>query len=105
MIDMLKPVKDKNPKVSTADIWALAGASAIEFLGGPKIPFAFGRTDATGSEKGCPAMAIPENGRLPDASQGAQHLRDVFGRQGFNDREIVALSVATPLAVATRCAA
>jgi hypothetical protein len=92
MIDMLKPVKDKNPQVSTADIWALAGACGIEFLGGPKIPFAFGRSDAHGAEKGCPAMVIPENGRLPDASQGAQHLRDVFYRQGFNDREIVALS-------------
>lgn len=92
MIDMLKPVKDKNPDVSIADIWALAGAAGIEFLGGPKIPFAFGRTDSTGKERGCPAMVTPENGRLPDASQGAQHLRDVFGRQGFSDREIVALS-------------
>jgi hypothetical protein len=78
-----------------ADIWALAGAAGIEFLGGPKIPFAFGRSDASGkeSQRSCPAnLAIPENGRLPDASQGAQHLRDVFYRQGFNDREIVALS-------------
>eukprot|EP00927_Polykrikos_kofoidii_P040456 TRINITY_DN3457_c0_g1_i3.p1 TRINITY_DN3457_c0_g1~~TRINITY_DN3457_c0_g1_i3.p1 ORF type:complete len:771 (-),score=127.48 TRINITY_DN3457_c0_g1_i3:255-2567(-) len=92
MIDMLKPVKDKHPDVSFADIWALAGAAGIEFLGGPSIPFAFGRTDASGTERGCPAMTIPQNGRLPDASQGAQHLRDVFGRQGFTDREIVALS-------------
>ena len=37
-------------------------------------------------------MTIPENGRLPDASQGAPHLRDVFGRQDFTDRDIVALS-------------
>mmetsp|Transcript_101525 Transcript_101525/g.176236 ORF Transcript_101525/g.176236 Transcript_101525/m.176236 type:complete len:767 (-) Transcript_101525:287-2587(-) len=92
MIDMLKPVKDKNPEVSRADIWALAGCAAIEFLGGPKVPFAFGRTDATGQEKGCPALTIPENGRLPDASKGAAHLREVFYRQGFNDRDIVALS-------------
>lgn len=92
MIDMLKPVKDKHPNVSRADIWAYAGALGIEFLGGPKVPFAFGRSDATGKEQGCPSMAIPENGRLPDALQGAQHLREVFGRQGFNDREIVALS-------------
>jgi catalase (peroxidase I) len=45
---------------------------------------------------GCPMqnqiIAVPPNGRLPDASKGAQHLRDVFGRMGFNDREIVALS-------------
>merc|ERR1712173_503554 len=28
---------------------------------------------------------------LPDAALGAQHIRDVFYRMGFNDREIVAL--------------
>jgi hypothetical protein len=55
-------------------------------MGGPKIPFQFGRTDdADGAN--CPA-----NGRLPDAAQGAQHLRDVFYRMGFNDQEIVVLS-------------
>ena len=26
---------------------------------------------------------VPENGRLPDASQGAAHLRDVFYRMGY----------------------
>eukprot|EP00811_Abedinium_folium_P008645 NODE_1798_length_2371_cov_9.468806.p1 GENE.NODE_1798_length_2371_cov_9.468806~~NODE_1798_length_2371_cov_9.468806.p1 ORF type:complete len:661 (+),score=99.06 NODE_1798_length_2371_cov_9.468806:126-1985(+) len=91
--DMLKPVKDKNPDVSVADIWALAGACGVEFAGGPKIPFAFGRTDAENkSPPACPAHAVPENNRLPDAAQGAEHLRQVFGRMGFNDREIVALS-------------
>ena len=49
-----------------------------------------GRTDQ--GPEGCPA-----NGRLPDAAQGAQHLRDVFYRQGFDDREIVALSGAHTL--------
>merc|ERR1719498_2396323 len=88
-MDMLKPVKDANPEVSRADIWALAGAAGIEFLGGPKIPFAFGRVDA---ESPGDWKAVPENGRLPDASQGAAHLREVFGRMGFTDREIVALS-------------
>ena len=51
----------------------------------------FGRTDASDGRM-CPA-----NGRLPDASQGAQHLRDVFYRMGFDDREIVALSGAHTL--------
>jgi len=41
--------------------------------------------------------ATPPNGRLPDASQGAQHLRDVFYRMGFNDKDIVALSGAHTL--------
>lgn len=90
--DMLKEVKDKNPQVSVADIWTLAGCTGIEQLGGPKIPFAFGRTDAPSDKEKAPSMKVPENGRLPDASQGAEHLRSVFGRMGFNDREIVALS-------------
>eukprot|EP01043_Picozoa_sp_COSAG02_P032340 COSAG02_NODE_2156_length_9643_cov_55.052761_9_plen_440_part_00 len=37
------------------------------------------------------------NGRLPDANQGAEHLRSVFGRMGFSDQEIVALSGAHTL--------
>lgn len=84
--DLLLPVKAKHPDVSHADIWALAGTAAVDFLGGPKnVPFSFGRTDDADGSK------CPENGRLPDASQGAQHVRDVFYRMGFNDREIVAL--------------
>jgi hypothetical protein len=39
----------------------------------------------------------PPNGRLPDANQGAQHLRDVFYRMGFDDRAIVSLSGAHTL--------
>jgi len=77
--------------VSTADCWALAGAYAVEFAGGPRIPVAFGRTDHADGSK------CPKNGRLPDATQGAQHLRDVFYRMGFNDQEIVALSGAHTL--------
>lgn len=35
-------------------------------------------------------------GRLPDADKGSigatiQHIRDIFGRMGFSDREMVAL--------------
>lgn len=63
----------------------------MEFLGGPKIPYFFGRKDDADGAK-CPA-----NGRLPDANQGAEHLRKVFGRMGFNDQEIVALSGAHTL--------
>ena len=84
--DMLKEVKDKFPEISEADLWTFAGTVAIEFMGGPKVPHQFGRTDAEDGS-GCPA-----NGRLPDAAQGAQHLRDVFYRMGFDDRDIVALS-------------
>jgi hypothetical protein len=89
--DLLKPVKAKNESVSNADIWTLAGGFACEFLGGPKIDVRMGREDKPDGSY------CPENGRLPDAAQGAQHLRDVFYRQGFNDQEIVALSGAHTL--------
>eukprot|EP00301_Raphidiophrys_heterophryoidea_P026625 c9237_g1_i1.p1 GENE.c9237_g1_i1~~c9237_g1_i1.p1 ORF type:complete len:418 (-),score=113.47 c9237_g1_i1:147-1349(-) len=83
--DMLLPVKGAHPNVSYADLWTLAGSAAVEFSGGPKVPHKFGRSDAQDG-KTCPA-----NGRLPDASKGADHIREVFYRMGFNDREIVAL--------------
>ena len=84
--DMLHEVKEKYPELSEADIWTLAGTLAIEFMGGPKVPHKFGRTDDEDGSR------CPEHGRLPDASQGAEHLREVFYRMGFNDRDIVALS-------------
>lgn len=84
--DLLHPVHKRFPTVSLADLWTFAGAVAVELMGGPRVPFAFGRTDDSDAAR-CPA-----NGRLPDASQGAQHLREVFGRMGFDDKAIVALS-------------
>ena len=46
----------------------------------------------TGLLDAADGSGCPENGRLPDASLGADHLREVFGRMGFDDRDIVALS-------------
>jgi hypothetical protein len=89
--DMLHEVHKKYPDVSQADLWTLAGALSIEFAGGPHVPHAFGRKDDRDGSK-CPA-----HGRLPDASQGATHLRDVFHRMGLADRDIVALSGAHTL--------
>ena len=128
--DLLLPIKKAHPEVSYADLWVLSGHVAIEFLGGPKVPFRLGRTDARDGAT-CPA-----NGRLPDAAQGmffallfittntttllvsfvntssnicfaatlfplfisgAAHLRDVFHRMGFSDKEIVCLSGAHTL--------
>lgn len=89
--DMLHPVIVNHPELSEADLWGLAGAMAVEFLGGPTVPYTFGRTD-DGDGRRCPA-----HGRLPDAAQGAEHLRSVFGRMGFTDDEIVALSGAHTL--------
>ena len=84
--DLLKSVKAKHPEASISDIWALAGKFSVEFSGGPDIDVKMGRADHPNGSYCTP------DGRLPDAAQGAQHLRDIFYRQGFNDQEIVALS-------------
>jgi|ERR1712137_35681 len=83
--DMLHVVKKNHPEVSEADLWTLAGCASIEFMGGPKVPHRLGRTDDKDGS------ACPAHGRLPDAAQGAEHIRAVFGRMGFTDREMVAL--------------
>jgi len=84
--ELLAPIAEKYPTVSTADLWALASVVGIEAAGGPVIPFVPGRKDAQTAKESV------EPGRLPDATQGADHLRAVFGRMGLNDAEIVALS-------------
>jgi len=81
----LEPIKAKYPWISYADLWTLAGAVAIEEMAGPRVPWHPGRTDYDSGVR-CPPV-----GRLPDAAKGAQHIRDVFYRMGFDDREIVAL--------------
>ncbi|KAJ7519606.1 hypothetical protein O6H91_20G045800 [Diphasiastrum complanatum] len=87
-IKLLEPVKEQVPILSYADFYQLAGVVAIEVTGGPTIPFHPGRKDIAES---------PEEGRLPDATKGADHLRDVFGHMGLSDKEIVALSGAHSL--------
>jgi len=81
----LEEVKKRHPNASYADIWTLAGSVAIEEMGGPKIDWLPGRTDIVTNKN------VPPNGRLPDALREADHIRAVFYRMGFNDREIVAL--------------
>lgn len=102
----LEPIKEAFPWISYADLWTLAGVTAIEAMGGPSIPWKEGRTDFVDDTK------LPPRGRLPDGAQGSDHLRHVFYRMGcvccsscraqgrpcshcshsFNDQEIVALS-------------
>ena len=36
-------------------------------------------------------IIVPENGRLPEADRGADHIRSVFTRMGVNSMETVAL--------------
>jgi cytochrome c peroxidase len=82
----LEPVKAAHPWITYADLWTLASAVAIREMGGPEIAWAGGRTDYVDDSK------VPPRGRLPDGAKGADHVRRVFYRMGFDDREIVALS-------------
>ena len=86
----LEAVKAKHPGLSYADLWSLAGVCAIQEMGGPQIKWRPGRSDK-------PADKCTPDGRLPDASKRQDHLRAVFGRMGFNDQEIAALSGAHAL--------
>ncbi|KAL9115416.1 MAG: hypothetical protein Q9227_000737 [Pyrenula ochraceoflavens] len=86
----LEPVKEKFPWISYSDLWTLAATTAIQELQGPRIPWRPGRNDKDVS------FCTPD-GRLPDGSKGSSHLRAIFGRMGFDDREIVALSGAHAL--------
>lgn len=101
----LEIVKAKHPNISYADLWSFAGTVAIVEMGGPETLINLsnwsgwrpGRVD---SLDGKPALP---DGRLPDADgrdktdAPADHLRDIFYRMGFNDKEIVCLSGAHAL--------
>jgi len=96
--DLLEPIKKKFPQVSYSDLWIFAAIVAIEEMGGPKIAFTPGRKDKA-SGKECPLWegSTHKDGRLPGADAGspdktAAHLRYIFNRMGFDDKEIVALS-------------
>jgi len=87
-LKLLQPIKDKYSGVTYADLFQLAGATAVEVLlvlfwlqdwplfiwtywmvhlslfefqeaGGPKLPMKYGRVDVSGPEQ------CPEEGRLP----------------------------------------
>lgn len=83
----LEPVKKKYSGASYADLWALAGTTAILYMGcAAPVAWRWGRKDAASGKE-----ANQDANRLPDAMQGAGHIRDVFGRMGFSDREAVCL--------------
>jgi len=82
---LLEPLKQRHPEISYADLYTYAGVVAIEEMSGPKIPWRPGRTDDPDGS------LSPKGGRLPDGDKDQSHVREVFYRMGFNDREIVAL--------------
>ncbi|ORY12250.1 cytochrome c peroxidase mitochondrial precursor [Clohesyomyces aquaticus] len=88
--DFLEPIKAKFPWITYSDLWILGGVAAIQEMQGPKIPYRPGRTDRDVS------FCTPD-GRLPDASKDQKHIRAIFGRMGFGDKEMVALSGAHAL--------
>jgi len=81
---LLEPIKAKHPNISYADLWSLAATVAIEEAGGPKIDWRWGRVDGT-------VVETSPDGRLPDGALTQDHVRSIFYRMGFNDKEIVAL--------------
>ena len=89
-VELLEPIHAANPDISYADLYQLASVVAIEFSGGPKIPFRMGRKDASAAD-------CTPDGRLPDADKKMGHLRDVFYRMGLNDIDITVLSGAHTL--------
>lgn len=83
--NFLEPIHDQFPWISYGDLWTLASVCAVQEMGGPTVPWRPGRQDRDA------AWCTPD-GRLPDGAKGQNHLRAIFGRMGFNDQEIVALS-------------
>mmetsp|Transcript_25500 Transcript_25500/g.42555 ORF Transcript_25500/g.42555 Transcript_25500/m.42555 type:complete len:347 (+) Transcript_25500:65-1105(+) len=97
-VGWLEPVytKFKASGLSYADLYTLSGIESIRLMGGPSIGWRAGRVDSMTAED------VTPDGRLPNADMGspsntAAHLREIFGRMGFNDQEIVALSGAHAL--------
>ncbi|KAI3717391.1 hypothetical protein L1987_68978 [Smallanthus sonchifolius] len=82
-IDFCEEIKSKHSRITYADLYQLAGVVAVEVTGGPTVEFVPGRKDSRIS---------PKEGRLPNATKGAPHLRDIFYRMGLSDKDIVSLS-------------
>ncbi|KAJ9108793.1 hypothetical protein QFC21_000113 [Naganishia friedmannii] len=95
-IEFLMPIQQANPWITHSDLWTLAGVEAIKAMGGPDVPWQPGRMDYS-DESHAEEHRGNISDRLPDGALGASHLRDVFGRMGYSDKEIVALSGAHTL--------
>jgi cytochrome c peroxidase len=82
----LQPIKAQFPWITYSGLWTLAAVVAVKEIGEPEIEWKGGRTDFVDNSK------LPPRGRLSDSAKGANHIRSISYRMGFNDREIVALS-------------
>merc|ERR1712151_444017 len=94
----LQPIKDECPEVSWADLIQMGSATAIEVLGGPKIPIKYGRVDGNPVELAPPPFGLPAalpefaHPGVKDPKDPAEHLRFVFDKYEMDDKDIVALS-------------
>ncbi|CAB4254616.1 similar to Saccharomyces cerevisiae YKR066C CCP1 Mitochondrial cytochrome-c peroxidase [Maudiozyma barnettii] len=81
----LDPIYKEFNWISHGDLYTLGAVCAVQEAQGPKIKWRPGRVDL-------PESATPENGRLPDAVNGADYVRNFYARLKMNDREAVALT-------------
>ena len=82
-INLLKPVKERFPEASWADLIALSGAIAVQKCGGPEILVPLGRVD---SDQYTPANVLDlEN-------KSTEQMKEHFADTGLNVQEMVALS-------------
>ena len=86
--DLIAKLKTKLLNISVPDIIAIAGAVAVEICGGPIINVTLGRKEN---------LEVAPEARLPDENDGADQLKQTFGRMGFTAKELVTLSGAHTL--------
>eukprot|EP00754_Rhynchopus_humris_P038620 Rhum_TRINITY_DN21234_c0_g1::Rhum_TRINITY_DN21234_c0_g1_i1::g.173537::m.173537/K00428/E1.11.1.5; cytochrome c peroxidase len=79
------PSVQRNAVVSTNDLWAFACCIAVQSLGGPQVPFKFGRKDY--KDRTEPEDVSIINPRVADSDT----FRRRFYQAAFTDRELVAL--------------
>ncbi|KAJ9466203.1 Cytochrome c peroxidase [Diplonema papillatum] len=89
LIRSLSELKERYP-IGTSDLWAFAAVTAVQMLGGPEVPYKFGRTDS-------PTAMPPTDGSQPEALHtlsevvDVDDLRRMFYRKGLNDAQLVVL--------------
>jgi cytochrome c peroxidase len=101
-LDALKRIVELFPEWSAGDIWTFAGAVSIEHMGGPPVHWRPGRRSVAlgegDSDIGVGTGGVLFSNAIPKASahpngigDTVRNVKEVFSRQGFSDRELVAL--------------